>query len=229
METWPGPGFGILVPLKSCGLPTSSPLSPMWTRWTTQCQLPPQGGQGAGPRIFERLLRLAGTGSGYQIGKHGTTNGQVLIFKFFSTQSPILIDQDVLIFWHWSTYSWQTWTGSVKTDALCPWINVNLLIPQNTHHNSPSEMSIAREWWWLQQPQPPWRLSRGLSEEESNHVKIVKGFVNIFRNQTNCLRLGMVKWKECKWIDYRDEQGTQIFNVPSSKGDRLQSFFKIFD
>ena len=54
-------------------------------------------------------------------------------------------------------------------------------------------------------------------------------FVNIFGNQTNCLRLGMVKWKECKWIDYCDEQGKQIFDVPSSKGDRLQSFFKIFD
>ena len=106
METWPGPGFGILVPLKSCGLPTSSLLSPMWTRWTTHCQLPPQGGQGPGPRLFERLLRLAGTGSGYQIGKHGTTNGQVLIFKFFSSQSPIMIDQDVLKFGHWSTYSW---------------------------------------------------------------------------------------------------------------------------
>ena len=100
MEIWPGPGFGILVPLKSCGLPTSSPLSPMWTRWATQWQLLPQGGQGAGPRLFERLLRLAGTGSGYQIGKHGTTNGQVLIFKFFSSQSPILIDQDVLTFGH---------------------------------------------------------------------------------------------------------------------------------
>merc|ERR1712012_1503712 len=42
-------------------------------------------------------------------------------------------------------------------------------------------------------------------------------------------RLGMVKWKECEWIDYCDERGNQIFNVPSSKGDRLQSFFKIFD
>ena len=60
-------------------------------------------------------------------------------------------------------------------------------------------------------------------------VKIVERFVNILRNQTNFLRLGMIKWKECKWIDYRDEQGTQIFDVPSSKGDRLQSFFKIFD
>ena len=65
--------------------------------------------------------------------------------------------------------------------------------------------------------------------QESNHVRIVERFVNILRNQTNCLRLGMVKWKECKWIDYRDEQGKQIFDVPSSKGDRLQSFFKIFD
>ena len=104
METWPGPGFGILVPLKSCGLPTSSLLSPMWTRWATHCQLPPQGGQGPGPRLFERLLRLAGQGGGYQIGQHGTTNGQVLIFKFFSSQSPILIDQDVLIFGHWSIF-----------------------------------------------------------------------------------------------------------------------------
>ena len=104
METWPGPGFGILVPLKSCGLPTSSLLSPMWTRWTTHCQLPPQGGQGLGPRLFERLLSLAGQGSCYQIGKHDTTNGQVLIFKFFSSQSPILIDQDVLIFGHWSIF-----------------------------------------------------------------------------------------------------------------------------
>ena len=99
METWPGPGFGILVPLKSCGLPTSSLLSPMWTRWTTQCQLPPQGGQGARPRFLERLLRLAGQGGGYQIGKHGTTTGQVLIYKSLSSQSSILNTQVVLIFW----------------------------------------------------------------------------------------------------------------------------------
>ena len=153
METWPGPGFGILVPLKSCGLPTSSLLSPMWTRWATHCQLPPQGGQGAGPRLLERLLNMAGKGGGYQIGKHGTTNGQVLIFKFFSSQSPILITQVVLISWYWSICMTNI-NGVSEDQCTVPLKQYQLVKPQTLHHTSPSEMSIAREWWWLQQPQP---------------------------------------------------------------------------
>jgi len=41
-------------------------------------------------------------------------------------------------------------------------------------------------------------------------------------------RLGMVKWRGCKWMDYCDEDGKTVFDVPSAKGDGLQSFYKIF-
>ena len=38
-----------------------------------------------------------------------------------------------------------------------------------------------------------------------------------------------VKWRECKWVDYCDEHGRPVFDVPSVKGDRMQSFYKFFD
>ena len=37
-----------------------------------------------------------------------------------------------------------------------------------------------------------------------------------------------VKWRECKWVDYCDENGKLVFDVPSAKGDCMQSFYKIF-
>ena len=41
-------------------------------------------------------------------------------------------------------------------------------------------------------------------------------------------RLEMEGLRECRWEDYCDEEGNQVFHLPAEKGDRIKSFIKLF-
>ena len=87
-------------------------------------------------------------------------------------------------------------------------------------------LSVAREWRGRGVAGQLVRRGEGLARELG-----CQGMVMIAATTATCRiaeKMGMVRWRECRWQDYRDEEDVQVFNVPDEKGDRLISFVKFF-
>ena len=186
-------------------------------------------GAGRHPEVTEDMLRMLR--QGVSLAARDVTSGKMvgqLIMEIFSRKECMSWDKD--------PPSYSTMLDKYGDE---PWarfghVGGKILWPRDLFTDSPSLetimdlgfLSVEKEWRGRGIAGELMRRGEALAREVKCQGTVVIASTTATVRITK--RLEMKVLHECRWEDYCDDNGNQIFNLPAEKGDSIKSLIKLF-